>query len=113
MTEAISLCLLQSFQMIGPKFLNPLYFPLFKLTGVSVSFTPDERVVDDNFRILRALIMDYVVKRRSGEVKSKVKADSDLLSLFFQSPEIFTVEFIVDELVDFFAAASQTTQANS
>lgn len=39
-----------------------------------------------------------------------MKQDVDMLSLFFQSPEIFTDEFIVDELLDFFLAATQTTQ---
>ena len=34
---------------------------------------------------------------------------ADLLSLFFESPEIFTDEFIIDELADFFLAGSATT----
>lgn len=38
-----------------------------------------------------------------------MKQDTDVLSLFLQSPEIFTDEFIVDELLDFFGAATQTT----
>ena len=37
----------------------------------------------------------------------------DLLSLFFENKEIFTDEFIVDELLDFFTAAAVTTQAAS
>ena len=39
-----------------------------------------------------------------------MKQDVDMLTLFFQSPEIFTDEFIVDELLDFFLAATATTQ---
>ena len=35
--------------------------------------------------------------------------NADLLSLFFESPDIFTDVFIVDELLDFFAAATVTT----
>lgn len=47
--------------------------------------------------------------RRSGKRTSTVTHKSDLLSLFFESPDVFTDEFIVDELMDFFAAATKTT----
>ena len=33
-----------------------------------------------------------------------------MLSLFLESPDVFTDEFIIDELCDFFLAASSTTQ---
>ena len=39
-----------------------------------------------------------------------MKQGADMLSLFLESPDIFTDEFIVDEMLDFFVAASQTTQ---
>ena len=39
-----------------------------------------------------------------------MKQDVDILTLFFQSPDVFTDEYIVDELLDFFGAATQTTQ---
>ena len=31
------------------------------------------------------------------------------MTLFLQSPDVFTDEFIIDELIDFFQAASATT----
>ena len=40
--------------------------------------------------------------------KSKLGKNSDLLSLFFNNPEVFTEEVIVDELIDFFIAGTQT-----
>ena len=49
-------------------------------------------------------------KRKRGEVKSQVAGNADLLSLFLRSPDVFTDEFIVDELVGFFLAGVQTTQ---
>lgn len=53
---------------------------------------------------------DYVQKRKRGENKSELAEGSDLLSVFLAAPpEIFTDEFIIDELVDFFMAASGTT----
>ena len=53
---------------------------------------------------LRNWINDYVQKRKRGENKSKVGNNSDLLSLFLDKPDVFTDEFIVDELLDFFLA---------
>ena len=53
--------------------------------------------------------MDYVHERKAGKVKSEVH-DVDMLSLFLESPDIFTDIFIVNELMDFFFAGSQTTQ---
>lgn len=47
--------------------------------------------------------------RRSGKKTSTVTQKSDLISLFFESPDVFTDDFIVDELMDFFAAATKTT----
>lgn len=35
---------------------------------------------------------------------------SDMLSLFLQSPDIFTEDVIIDELIDFLVAGTQTTQ---
>ena len=34
---------------------------------------------------------------------------ADLLTLFFDNPDVFTDEFIIDELMDFFLAATATT----
>ena len=33
-----------------------------------------------------------------------------MLTLFFERPDVFTDEVIVDEIIDFFGAASETTQ---
>ena len=91
---------------IIPKLINPLYRFIFEATGKSVSFTAYERVVDQNCRVLRGYIHDYIQKRKTGKARSTVRKDADLLTLFFQNPEIFTDEFIVDELMDFFTAAT-------
>ena len=48
--------------------------------------------------------------RKKGERKIQVSGEVDLLSLFLKEKEIFTDDFIVDELVDFFIAASMSTQ---
>ena len=54
--------------------------------------------------------MAYVQERKSGKRKSQVADGVDLLSLFLQNPDVFTDEVIVDELRDFFGAATITTQ---
>ena len=48
----------------------------------------------------------------NGEVKSTLK-NSDLLTLFLQSPDVFTEEVIVDEIVDFMIAGTMTTMTVS
>lgn len=52
----------------------------------------------------------YLQQRKKGVSKSTVAGSVDLLSLFFESPDVFTDEFIIDELSDFFMAATSTTQ---
>ena len=58
---------------------------------------------------MRQFLLEYVNKRKSGQVKSSVK-NVDMLSLFLESPDIFTDEFIIDELMDFYFAGSLTVQ---
>ena len=48
--------------------------------------------------------------RRSGQLKSDVDGNSDILSLLLESPEIFDDQDIIDEILSFFLAASETTQ---
>ena len=72
--------------------------------------TSHQRTVAANAQIIRSFVNDYVQKRRRGENKSELADGSDLLSVFLAAPpDIFTDEFIIDELVDFFMAASGTT----
>jgi len=52
--------------------------------------------------------LDYVIERKEGKVKSQIHG-VDMLSLFMESPDIFTDEFIVNELMDFFFAGTLTT----
>ena len=108
--EAIEQVVEQVACNVSPKMGNPLYRFIYSVSGKSVSFSSHERQVDENCRRLRAFVGDYVTRRISGQNSSTVKGSSDLLSLFLQVPDIFTHEFIIDELMDFFAAATKTTQ---
>ena len=91
------------------KTMNPLYRAARKLTGIKI-FTKYQQTVADNGRRQREAINAYVQQRKRGERKSQVGDGADLLSLFLANPDVFTDEFIVDELRDFFGAAAQTTQ---
>ena len=74
-----------------------------------MEFTRYEREVEQNCLRLRSFIRDYIRARQSGKRTGKSK-EVDLLTLFFSSPEVFTEDFIIDELIDFFVAATSTTQ---
>ena len=58
-------------------------------------------MVDANCETLKTFIRDYIKKRVSGEVKSAVGGDADLLTLFLENSEVFTDDVIIDEMIDF------------
>lgn len=58
---------------------------------------------------MRARLYEFLEDRKSGKNKSKLKGGHDLLNLFLQNREIFTDDFIVDEMFDFFLAGMVTT----
>jgi len=68
-----------------------------------------EKESNKNCDIVRRFVTQYVQKRVAGGSKSTLGNESDLLSLFLQSPDIFTEEVIVDELLDFINAGTETT----
>lgn len=83
---------------------------LFRKTHKIYHVTPRGQIYEENCRTLRAFIFDYVQKRKRGEVTSKVAGQTDILSLMLANQQVFTDEVIVDEMADFFAAATETTQ---
>lgn len=86
---------------------------LFSSTGKCYSFTNIEKVSDENNLIVRDTIRRYIRQRASGKAKSELADESDILSLMMQNSEIFKEEDIIDELIDFMVAGSQTTQLTS
>ena len=77
-------------------------------TDSNPAFTAIERNSNLNCASLRQEIRLYIQARASGAEKSKF-AGKDLLTLMMASPEVFTEEFIIDELIDFLTAGTQTT----
>ena len=94
---------------MGFKWLNFFYQAARKVTGVK-DFTNYQKIQAANGMRIREAIRKYVEQRKSGERQSKVPDGVDLLSLFMQNSEVFTDELIIDEMLDFFSAATLTTQ---
>ena len=105
LAEAIHKIFEQTAVTVGTRLVNPLWHIIYKQTGQNYAFTSLEKVSNRNGDSVRAEITKYVRKRINGEKRSQVSKDADILSLFLQSPDIFTEEVIVDELIDFFVAA--------
>lgn len=90
--------------------MNPLWIMLWKLTGKSFGFTQDERKCDRNAARYKAVLLEYVRKRRSGEIKSDLADEADLISQMLKAPDVYSDIDIVDEIVDLLSAGTMTTQ---
>ena len=90
---------------------NPFYRIIYGRTGWSPSFTRTERTIDENCIRLRSLVYAYLQETK-GNAKAQDSTIS-LVALFRQTPEVFTDEFIIDELMDFFLAGVTTTTSAS
>ena len=93
------------------KMMHPVGLLVYLFSGQTwlPSMNYKTKVCRDNCYKIRAVLHAYVQKRKRGEVKSHLENGSDLLTVFLKSPDIFTDDFIVDELLDFFLAGVQTT----
>ena len=71
-----------------------------------------ERLVLKNSRAVRAFVQEFVQIRRSGKTKSALGTEDFLSHLladdYFSKPENEII--VVDEMIDFFIAAAQTTK---
>mmetsp|Transcript_592 Transcript_592/g.773 ORF Transcript_592/g.773 Transcript_592/m.773 type:complete len:91 (-) Transcript_592:709-981(-) len=88
---------------------NPLWVIALWLTGKSYGFSELEKTSDINSYEVRSALLDYTRKRRSGEAKSDLDDNSDVLSQMLTAPEIYSDEDVVDEILDFLVAGTQTT----
>lgn len=81
------------------------------MTGKNPAFTNIEKYNLMNCKALRQALMTYVRQHKSERQQNGKSPDTDvnLMSLMFQQPDVFSDEFIVDELIDFLVAGTQTT----
>lgn len=90
------------------KWLNPFYQGLRSLTGMK-NFTKYQQTLAENGQRVNHLIKNYVKDRRSGKIKSEVEGQHDIVSQFIAS-DYFNDDMIADEILDFFGAATLTSQ---
>mmetsp|Transcript_417 Transcript_417/g.551 ORF Transcript_417/g.551 Transcript_417/m.551 type:complete len:154 (+) Transcript_417:442-903(+) len=110
LSQAIEETFEQVLDALPKRLPNPIWNSLYFTTGKCFSFTKSERVSDSNCIIVRNAIRSYVRKRVSGELKSTVANNSDLLSLLLLNPEVFAEEDVIDELMDLLIGGTHTTQ---
>jgi cytochrome P450 len=100
-------------------FINPICHIFYMLTGRTISVSQFSRMTAHNAKVLRGFLKDYVQKRRqefsqnpterkSGSVS--LENQCDLLSIFFQSPEVFTDDYCVAEILDFLVTGTETSE---
>lgn len=94
-------------------FKNPINIISYEMLGFTFKIGQAHRKFYKNIIALRTFVNNYVQDRKAGKRKSQVKGEKDLITLFFENRDIFTDEFIVDEILDFFAAGSLTTMNGS
>lgn len=88
---------------------NPLNW-LGRYTNVYIDWSEYYKTFQQNCANTRNFIRDLVRKRKSGEIASTVGEGADMISLFLERPDVFSDDVIVDEVVDFFGAGTETVQ---
>ena len=109
LSEAIEATFEQAFDTIPARLPNPIWHLIYRTTGKCHSFTKTEKINDENCQKVRDHIREYIRQRISGESKSDVEGNSDVLSLMLKSPDIFSEDDVIDELLDLMVAGTQTT----
>jgi len=94
--------------MVSLRYTHPISLLAICLFDAQIDFGVVAKTVKTNCAKIRGFILNYVTGRKEGKNHSQVN-NVDMLTLFLESPKIFTDEFIVDELMDFFFAGTITT----
>ena len=89
--------------------INPIGVFYTLITKKPIALTRFTKSIENNCKITRKFLRDIIAKRKNNEIESKVEGKADLLSLFLESPDVFTDDDIIDELLDFLLAGTQTT----
>ena len=93
--DALNNIFLQINVMIMCRFENPISLLAVIFFNINLDFGPIAATCKANCVTVRNFILSYVQKRRQGVIKSAVKG-VDMLSLFLESPDIFTDDYMVD-----------------
>ena len=107
--DGAEIAFFQTLDASGSRQSNPFIISKFKKTKKLEAWTAVEKIADQNSAILRAEILSYIKKRKSGELESDIGGKSDLVSLMLESSDVFDDEDVVDECIDFMVAGTQTS----
>ena len=88
-SEAIEEVFIQTIKAGTPRLFNPIWGLCHTLTGKCYAFSELERVSDQNSKLIRDTLRTYIRKRVSGEIKSDLANNSDLMSLMLANGEVF------------------------
>jgi cytochrome P450 len=98
----------QLLAMVGKREEHPISVLAGMLFGIDLDFGPMAATVKANFAGVREFIRGWVQGRRDGYNSSQING-ADMLSLMFESPDIFDDDSIVDEVLEFFVAVLRST----
>jgi len=90
---------------------NPMNW-IAKHTDTYFDWSEYYRRYRQNCLNIRRFVWGFIDKRKKGELESTIGGKADMLTVFLESPEVFTDEVLIDEILDFIGAASETTQKN-
>ena len=103
----------QLLAMVGKREEHPISVLAGMLFGIDLDFGPMAATVKANFAFVREFIRGWVQGRRDGYNSSQFNGTdmngADMLSLMFESPDIFDDDSIVDEVLEFFVAVLRST----
>ena len=93
--DALKNCFIQLNKFIETRMENPISLVALSMFGKELDLHHSVPTIRENCRKLRAHIGAYVLDRKAGKNQSQVQ-NVDMLSLFLESPEIFTQDVIID-----------------
>ena len=112
MREAVQNIAKQTFTDFFGQFNHPIRGPARLLFGVGLDMGVGKQKLTANSARLSAQVNKYVQDRKNGVTKSKMDG-CDLLSVFLESPDIFSDRDTVQNLIAFIFAATETTHFTS
>ena len=105
--DAVEECFQTTLICFSTRMTNPIWRLINYTTGGNPAFTNNEKYSNINCAVLRQALMNFVRQRKSEwKESSPPESDVNLLTLMFQQPDVFSDEFIVDELIDFLVAGT-------
>ena len=110
-TETIHMLIGDLLAQFGTRISNPMNM-FWKSTGKLYAANKQQRATDENCKVIVEHLREFARERKKKIESGEVDIEKfDLLNHLLSDPVAFpTVEDAVDEIIDFFSAAAETTQ---